>query len=64
MIELAHSIRCLETGSRHLDLSFIQEAVEELLKCRRVLKATYAYGFYLTGIISTKQFEHMQVPTM
>lgn len=72
-MELAASIRYLESdeglsprhssmsGSRQLDLSFIQEAVEELLRCRRVLKATYAYGYYLTGIVSKKQFEHMQV---
>lgn len=73
MIELAQSVRHLEfsnvseaqrssfSGSMHLDLSFIQEAVVELLKGRRVLKATYAYGYYLTGLISKKQFEHMQV---
>lgn len=77
MIELAHSIQHLElrsqedredlnshhgsVRSRQLDLSFIQDAVQELLKCRRVLKATYCYGYYLTGIISKKQFEHMQV---
>lgn len=45
---------------RRLDLTFIQDAVQELLKCRRVLKASYCYGYYLTGIISKKQFEHMQ----
>ncbi len=48
-------------GGRKLDLTFIQDAVQELLKCRRVLKATYCYGYYLNGIISKKQFEHMQV---
>ena len=62
-MELAQSVQHLESG-QEVDLSFIHEAVEELLKCRRVLKATYAYGYYLTGIISTKQFEHMQVRTV
>lgn len=70
MVELAASIQCLESGSdssaqviagsRQLDLSFIHDAVQELLKCRQVLKATYCFGYYLTGIISKKQFEHMQ----
>lgn len=78
MIELAESIQHLESSSlaeeglspqrsaisSTLDLSFIQEAVDELLRCRRVLKATYAYGYYLTGIVSKKQFEHMQVCTV
>ena len=44
-----------------VDLSFIRDAVKELLKCRRVLKATYCYGYYITGLVSKKQFEHMQV---
>lgn len=76
MIELAHSVQLLEShglegvesqgtigilGGRKLDLTFIQDAVQELLKCRRVLKASYCYGYYLTGIVSKKQFEHMQV---
>ena len=47
--------------SRNLDLSFIQDAVQELLRCRQVLKATYCCGYYLTGIVSKRQFEHMQV---
>lgn len=80
MVELAQSIHCMESnsvggelssrhgsmsvGTRQLDLSFIQDAVQELLKCRRVLKATYPYGYYLTGIVSKKQFEHMQVYDM
>lgn len=73
MIELALSIQRLESsefegssmhfsgGNRQLDFTFIQDAVQELLKCRQVLKATYCYGYYLTGIVSKKQFEHMQV---
>ena len=73
MVELAHSIQHLEerslsggkrsfsVSSRQLDFTFIEDAVNELLRCRRVLKATYGYGYYVTGIISTKQFEHMQV---
>lgn len=48
-------------GIRNLDLSFIQDAVQELLRCRQVLKATYCCGYYLTGIVSKRQFEHMQV---
>lgn len=73
MIELATSIQRMECSpmrdgsqrhasvSTRIDLSFIEDAVLELLKCRRILKATYCYGYYLTGIVSKKQFEHMQV---
>ena len=52
---------CSSNVRPSVDLSFIREAVQELLKCRRVLKATYCYGYYLTGLVSKKQFEHMQV---
>ncbi len=44
-----------------VDLSFIRDAILELLKCRRVLKASYCYGYYLHGQVSPRQFEHMQV---
>ena len=77
MMDLALSIQRLESSdsdnssrrasiskaSRQLDFTFIQDAVQELLRCRQVLKATYCYGYYLTGIVSKKQFEHMQVTT-
>lgn len=52
---------CSATVRPAVDLSFIREAVKELLKCRRVLKATYCCGYYITGLVSKKQFEHMQV---
>ena len=44
-----------------VDMSFIKGAVRELLRCRRVLKASYCYGYYLQGLLSTKKFEYMQV---
>ena len=30
-----------------LDTSFIEDSVKELLKARRVLRASYPYGYYL-----------------
>jgi hypothetical protein len=46
------------------DTTFIEDAVLELLKTRRILKCSYPYGFFLE-IKSTKKeiFELMQVRT-
>ena len=37
------------TGPEPLDMSFIEDAVRELLKCRRLLQATYPFAYYLHG---------------
>jgi hypothetical protein len=29
------------------ELEFLNEAVNEIIRCRQVLKFTYVYGFYL-----------------
>ena len=44
-------------------MSFLSEAWMQIVKCRRVLKWTYAYGFYLTDDNATRHdfFEHVQV---
>ena len=44
-------------------MSFLPEAWMQIVKCRRVLKWTYAYGFYLTDDNATRHdfFEHVQV---
>ena len=44
------------------DTSFIENGVKELLKARRVLKASYPYGYYLQDGMHRKMlFEAMQV---
>ena len=44
------------------DTSFIESSVKELLKARRVLRASYPYGFYLQDGMHRKMlFEAMQV---
>ena len=40
---------------------FIEEAVNELLKDRRVLRASYGFGYFIQGYTARRQFENMQV---
>ena len=44
-----------------LDMSFIEEAVKELLRARRVLQASYAFGYYVKGNTPRRYFENLQV---
>ena len=47
------------------DTTFIEDAVLELLKTRRILKCSYPYGFFLEPKSTKKEiFELMQVCTM
>ncbi|CAI0558741.1 unnamed protein product [Linum tenue] len=56
----------LKIGSIHgenpIQLVFLTEAWEQIVECRRVLKWTFAYGYYLpTGEAAKKQFfEYLQ----
>ena len=44
------------------DTTFIEGGIQELLRARRVLRASYAYGYFLTGNSDKKAiFESMQV---
>lgn len=50
-----------DTGSRWIDVQFLKSAMETLIQCRRVLKYTYVFGYYLTEGTPTKRlFEHHQ----
>ena len=40
---------------------FIEEAVNELLKDRRVLRSSYGFGYFIQGFTARRQFENMQV---
>ena len=42
-------------------MSFIEEAVRELLHSRRTLKASYGFGYYIKGNTARRMFENMQV---
>lgn len=44
-----------------LDMSFIEDAVRELLHSRRTLKASYGFGYYIQGNTARRIFENMQV---
>jgi len=42
------------------ELEFLREAVDEVIKCRQVLKYTYVYGYYLKSMKAKNLFEFMQ----
>lgn len=46
-----------------VDFSFISLAVEELLRSRKVLSSSYAYGYFLKDCGYNRTiFEYLQVP--
>ncbi|KAL6194207.1 hypothetical protein ACLB2K_035291 [Fragaria x ananassa] len=49
-------------GQPESQLKFLSDAWQQIVKCRRVLKWTYAYGYYLTEHESAKKqfFEYLQ----
>ena len=49
------------TISLPLDMSFIEEAIRELLAARRVLIASYAFGYSVRGRHAQRTFEKIQV---
>ena len=42
------------------ELEFLEEAINEVIRCRQVLKYTYVYGYYLKGGRDQNLFEFMQ----
>ncbi|KAL3834102.1 hypothetical protein ACJIZ3_008838 [Penstemon smallii] len=46
----------------HVRLQFVIEAWEQIVECRRILKWSYAYGFYMSDINKRKKnfFEYLQ----
>ncbi|AQK57780.1 Putative RING zinc finger domain superfamily protein [Zea mays] len=47
-------------GIPETQLKFIIEAWSQIIECRRVLKWTYAYGYYLDDKIKSEFFEYLQ----
>lgn len=53
---------CHFTASANSETQFVEHAVKQLLKARKVLKCSYVYGYYLDGPGYMKiVFEFMQV---
>ena len=51
-------------ATANAETQFVEDAVRQLLKARRVLKCSYVYGYYLDGPGYKKiVFEFMQVVT-
>ena len=42
------------------EVEFLKLAVEQVIRCRRVLKWTYVFGFYLSPGLEKNLFEHLQ----
>lgn len=42
------------------ELEFLEEAINEVIRCRQVLKYTYVYGYYLNNKKEQSLFEFMQ----
>ena len=62
MMALAKAVTDAETANT--ETKFVEDAVLQLLKTRRVLKCSYVYGFYLAETGYKKPiFEFMQVLT-
>ena len=61
MMKLAEAV--IDPGTANAETKFVEEAVEQLLKARRVLRCSYVYGYYLEGGPGYKKvvFECMQV---
>uniref|UniRef100_A0A7S3PJG6 RBR-type E3 ubiquitin transferase n=1 Tax=Aplanochytrium stocchinoi TaxID=215587 RepID=A0A7S3PJG6_9STRA len=49
-----------QSGSGWIDVQFLDQAVEQLIECRRVLKYTYAFAYYLPSGPKKTLFEHNQ----
>ncbi|OWF51295.1 ankyrin repeat and IBR domain-containing protein 1-like [Mizuhopecten yessoensis] len=59
MMKLAEAVT--DPATANAETKFVEEAVEQLLKARRVLKCSYSYGYYLDGPGYKKMvFEFMQ----
>ena len=60
MMKLAEAVTDIITANA--ETRFVEDAVHQLLKARRVLKCSYVYGYYLDGPGYKKiDFEFMQV---
>lgn len=63
--KLRASVQKMDTAARRytvsVDMSFIEEAIRELLASRRVLIASYPFGYYVNGHRARRFFENIQV---
>ena len=56
MVELQES----SAGSSWIDVQFLKQATEQLIECRRVLKYTYVFAYYLPQGKEKNLFEYLQ----
>lgn len=60
MALVAKRIAAAAAAHDNTDLTYVREAAEQVLHCRRVLKYTYVLGYYLKDAGQVKLFEHHQ----
>lgn len=49
-----------EKGMSWIDVQFIETATKSLTECRRMLKFSYIYGYYLPSHVNREIFEYLQ----
>ncbi len=55
-IILLHDVKNYPVG----ELNFLEEAINEVVRCRQVLKYTYVHGYYIKNEIELNLFQTMQ----
>jgi len=55
-MQLLHDVKHYPIG----ELEFLREGAEQVIECRRVLKCTYVFGYYLEAGSEKNLFEHLQ----
>ena len=55
-MQLLHDVKRYPIG----ELEFLKEGAEQVIECRRILKCTYAFGYFLEPGNEKNLFEHLQ----
>lgn len=64
--KMRESVRITMNNLNHIknipfeELYFLEKAVETIIKCRRILKNTYIFGYYMKEVPEKHLFEHNQ----
>lgn len=58
--EKMHELQQINKFSSWIDVEYISQAVEQLIECRRTLKYTYVFAFYMKQGKEKELFEYLQ----
>jgi ariadne-1 len=59
-VRMADLAQASGSSASWADVAFLASATEALLDCRRILKYTYVYGYYMSDGPGMRLFEHLQ----